>query len=46
MKRIIAEISTISLTGGAARATPADRANRRTIALPSGQSVTMVIQLK
>jgi hypothetical protein len=40
------EIAEFSLTGGAAKASPAERANQRAIALPSGQSVTMVIQLK
>ena len=38
------EISQLSITGGAAKASPADRANRRTVALPSGQSVAMVIK--
>ena len=40
------EIAEFSLTGGAAKASPAERTNQRAIALPSGQSVTMVIQLK
>jgi hypothetical protein len=40
------EIAEFSLTGGAAKASPAERTNQRTIALPGGQSVTMVIQLK
>jgi hypothetical protein len=40
------EIAEFSLTGGAAKASPAERTNQRAIALPSGQSVTMVIQLQ
>ena len=40
------EISQCSITDGAAKAGPADLANRRTLALPSGQSVTLVIKLK
>jgi alpha-L-fucosidase 2 len=40
------EITEFSLTGGAAKASPAKRTNQRAIELPGGQSVTMVIQLK
>ena len=40
------EISQLSITGGAAKASPADRASQRTLALPSGQSVTLAIKLK
>jgi hypothetical protein len=40
------EISELSVTGGLAKAGPADQANQRTIALPSGQSVTVAIKQK
>jgi len=40
------EIAQLSITGGNAKATPADQANQRIVALPGGQSVAMVIQLK
>ena len=40
------EISQLSVSDGLAKAGPADRANQRTIALPSGQSVSLVIKLK
>ena len=40
------QISQLSITSGAAKAGPADSANQRTIDLPSGQSVALVIKLK
>jgi len=40
------EIAQLSITGGAAKATPADRAKERTLTLPSGQSVALLIKLK
>ena len=40
------EISRLTITKGAAKAGPADRVNQRTLKLPSGQSVTMLIKLK
>ena len=40
------EISQVSVTNGTARVGPADRANRRTVALTGGQSVSLVIKLK
>jgi hypothetical protein len=40
------EIAEFSLIGGTAKASPAERANQRTVALPSGQPVTLTIQLK
>ena len=40
------EISQLTVTDGPAKAGPADRANQRTIALPSGQSVSVVIEQK
>jgi hypothetical protein len=41
-----AEIAELSITDGTAKATPANRANQRTVALSSGQPVTVVIRLK
>jgi hypothetical protein len=41
-----AEISRLSITNGNAKASAADRANQRRLALPSDQSVTLVITLK
>jgi len=40
------EIAQLSITGGAAKASPADRAKERTLTLPSGQSVALLIKLK
>ncbi len=40
------QISQISITHGAAQARPAGRANQRTLVLPGGQSVTLVIKLE
>ena len=40
------EISQLCITKGAAKASPSDRANQRTLTLPSGQSVAMLIKLK
>jgi len=40
------EVSQLSITGGAAKASPADRANQRTLTLPSGQLVALLIKLK
>ncbi len=40
------EIWQLSITSGAAKVSPADRANQRTVTLPSGQSVALVIKLK
>jgi len=40
------EVSRLSVTGGAAKATPAPRANQRILRLPSGQSVALAIKLK
>ena len=40
------EISQLAITSGAAEAGPAERANRRTLTLPSGQPVALVIKLK
>jgi len=40
------EIARLSITGGAAKAGPAGRANRRTLTLPNGQSVELVIKLR
>lgn len=40
------EIARLSITGGTAKVSPTDCANQRAVALPSGQSVTMVIKLK
>jgi hypothetical protein len=40
------EISGLSITHGAAKASPADRANQRTLTLPNRQSVALVIKLK
>jgi len=40
------EISQLSVASGAAKAGPADRDTQRTLTLPSGQSVALVIQLK
>jgi len=40
------EIARLSITGGNAKANPTDCPNQRTVALPSGQSVAMAIQLK
>jgi len=40
------EISRLTITKGAAKAGPSDRANQRTLKLPSGQSVAMLIKLK
>jgi alpha-L-fucosidase 2 len=39
------EITQLSVTDGTAKATPATRANQRTIALPDGQPVTIHVQL-
>ncbi len=39
------EIVQLSITGGAAKVSPAERTNQRAIALPGGQPVTMVITL-
>jgi len=39
------EISQLSISDGAAKARPADRPNQRTLALPGGQPVTLVILL-
>ena len=39
------EIEQISVTGGAAEVSPAERANQRVVAVPGGQLVTMVIRL-
>jgi alpha-L-fucosidase 2 len=41
-----AAISQLAITNGAAKASPAERANQRTLLLPSGQSVTLVIRLE
>jgi alpha-L-fucosidase 2 len=41
-----AAISQLAITNGAAKASPAERANQRTLRLPSGQSVTLVIRLE
>jgi hypothetical protein len=40
------EISQVSVTDGTAKAGPADHANQRTLTLPSGQSVQLVIELE
>ena len=40
------QISQLTITSGAAKAGPTDSANQRTIDLPSGQSVALVIKLK
>jgi len=40
------EIAELSVTEGDAKAGPADRAAQRTLALPGGQPVTLVIKLK
>jgi hypothetical protein len=40
------EITQLSIAGGTAKAGPADRANQRTLAVPSGQPVSLVIQRK
>jgi len=39
-------ISQLSITKGAAKGSPSDRANQCTLTLPSGQSVAMLIKLK
>ena len=40
------EISQLSITDGAAKASPADHANQRTLTLPGSQPVTLVITLE
>ena len=40
------EIAQCSVTGGDAKASTTNRADQRSIALPSGQPVTLVIKLK
>ena len=40
------EIAELSVTKGDAKASPAGRDNQRTLALPGGQPVTLVIKLK